>query len=122
MARGYSGSIGGECGKCGEFYGVESRRFDFGPDGLLFKARDDWEEEEEDRIASFDDEEDQPELHMFCPDCRVWTVWVFDTQEYADTGGEGWPDPERVYWVSEEYWANNDEEYHRVAIYPEPAK
>lgn len=117
MRRSYDGSIGGECGKCGEFYGVKSNRMDAGPDNLILKPRDEWDDPSENAV-SFDFDADTPELHMHCPDCDVWTVWVFDTDEYVETGGADWSDPTEVYWIDGDRWGDSDNEPHRVALYP----
>lgn len=114
---GYRGSIGGECAKCGEFFGLKSNRFDLGPDGLVWPDDDD--SSLSGQAVDFDDSAETPELQQYCDSCDVWSVWVFDTEEYLETGGEGWPDPVKVYWVADEFWGKNGEEEHFVVVWPE---
>jgi hypothetical protein len=107
-------SIGEYCGKCQEPFDMKANRFDCGPRGLMFPAETEWDDPSP---AQFDDIADTPEMQMHCDDCEVWTTWVFDTQEYLETGGEGWPDPIKVYWVSDEFWAKHGEEAHFVMLF-----
>lgn len=106
--------IGTVCGKCGETYGISATRFDVGPDDLMYPAKTEYDDPSP---VQFEDTADQPELHMYCKPCDVWTVWVFDTEAYVRTGGYEWPDPDRVYWVADEYWAKIGEEDHFNVVY-----
>jgi hypothetical protein len=118
MSKRYEGSIGGECGKCGELFGLKASRFDCGSDGLRFPPEDDWDDPEGTPVE-FDDIADRPMMQQYCDECDVWTTWEFDTDDYLKTGGDGWPDPVLVYWVADEFWAKAGEEDHFVVIYEE---